>query len=416
MEDSSKDRSAHFAFGREPGPLEGKERAMQFRPASLDPSPTRVLRRLGAGLSHLARRRLRGSPLRVLRRWREWREETALDRRFGTDTSGRAQLDELSFESENKIFGITYMATPAKLFFSSMQCLPRDLSDYTFVDFGCGKGRALLNAAEYGFKQIIGVEFSPQLAEIAKRNVELYGTKTGNRRLVVTNADATLFDIPAGNCVLYFFNPFSIEVSSIVFRNIMQSLMESPRAIFIIWCYVTDAALPLFRSPDFIPYAGQFAPGPPWPEKGFIVFRGRNAPLDFLSALGLRPDSPETRRIIRKYSLTDRYAASPSTQHYGSPAGGMNLVAEGNRVVAIQIHVRAAHGYGPYEDTLPFELRSHMDRQEVDRLLGPPTVSDELGCRYERSEIRATLTLRFDPASRLAYIEIAAWPLGALPT
>jgi SAM-dependent methyltransferase len=383
---------------------------MQFRPDSLDPSATRILRRLGVGLSNLARRGLRGSPLRVLRRWREWREETALDRRFGTETSGWVQLDELNFESDNKAFGVIYMATPARLFFKSMEYLPNDLGDYTFVDFGCGKGWAMLNAAEYGFKNIIGVEFSPQLADIAKGNIEIYGTKTGNRQVSVTQSDAALFDIPAGNCVLYFFNPFSIEVSSVVFQNVMRSWAENPRPIFIIWCYVTEAALPLFRAPDFIPCAGQFAPGPPWPEKGFIVFRSRNAPLDFLGALGRSPDSAETRGIIRKYSLTDRHAASPATQHHGSRARGMNLVAEEDRIVAIQIYVQAAQGYGPYEDTLPFELRSRMDRQDAHRLLGPPTVSDELHCRYERPEIRATLTLRFDAGSRLTYLEIAAWP------
>jgi SAM-dependent methyltransferase len=33
----------------------------------------------------------------------------------------------------------------------------------TFLDMGCGKGRVLAMAAAYGFKEIIGVDLSPQL-------------------------------------------------------------------------------------------------------------------------------------------------------------------------------------------------------------------------------------------------------------
>jgi predicted RNA methylase len=42
----------------------------------------------------------------------------------------------------------------------------------TFVDIGSGKGRALIIAAEYAFKRIIGVEYSPSLATICRRNLE----------------------------------------------------------------------------------------------------------------------------------------------------------------------------------------------------------------------------------------------------
>ena len=35
--------------------------------------------------------------------------------------------------------------------------------DSIFVDFGCGKGRALLIASEYNFKSVRGVEFAHEL-------------------------------------------------------------------------------------------------------------------------------------------------------------------------------------------------------------------------------------------------------------
>lgn len=41
-----------------------------------------------------------------------------------------------------------------------------------FLDYGSGKGRALIMAAQYPFRRILGVEFSPQLSLIASQNIE----------------------------------------------------------------------------------------------------------------------------------------------------------------------------------------------------------------------------------------------------
>lgn len=41
--------------------------------------------------------------------------------------------------------------------------LPLDFEEYTFIDLGSGKGRALLIASEYPFRAVVGVELSPKL-------------------------------------------------------------------------------------------------------------------------------------------------------------------------------------------------------------------------------------------------------------
>ena len=50
-----------------------------------------------------------------------------------------------------------------------------------FVDFGCGKGRTLVVAAELGFAGVRGVEFAAELCESAEKNYRLYQKKSGNR-------------------------------------------------------------------------------------------------------------------------------------------------------------------------------------------------------------------------------------------
>jgi len=41
---------------------------------------------------------------------------------------------------------------------------------FTFIDFGCGKGRAMLLAAERPFRRLIGIDFSHELLMVARRN------------------------------------------------------------------------------------------------------------------------------------------------------------------------------------------------------------------------------------------------------
>ena len=85
---------------------------------------------------------------------------------------------------------------------------------YTFIDYGSGKGRALLLAAEWPFKAIIGVEFSRELHRIAEDNLRTYQNPGYRCRDIRTLCmDAVEFELPHEPAILYFYNPFSEAVS-----------------------------------------------------------------------------------------------------------------------------------------------------------------------------------------------------------
>lgn len=74
-------------------------------------------------------------------------------------------------------------------------------------------GRAVLLAAQYRFRSVIGVELHPTLARIGKRNLALWKAADRARapmRLVL--GDAEEFELPAGPCVVFLFNPFGAPV------------------------------------------------------------------------------------------------------------------------------------------------------------------------------------------------------------
>ena len=109
-------------------------------------------------------------------------EHSEFDRKFGVDTDGEfggwTFLSDLNIPSPNWIEGHNYAGIEPERFFAIFEKLPVRFEDFVFIDFGSGKGRALLLASEYPFKKIIGIEFSPQLNAIAKRNIALYASGT----------------------------------------------------------------------------------------------------------------------------------------------------------------------------------------------------------------------------------------------
>jgi len=99
------------------------------------------------------------------------------------------------------------------------------------VDFGSGKGGALMTFTRYPFAKITGVELSPELAAIAKENFRKLKIDSIN----VVVGDATEYTDLDGYNYFYFFNPFPCTVMSVVMENMSSSLIRRPRKAVIIY-------------------------------------------------------------------------------------------------------------------------------------------------------------------------------------
>jgi SAM-dependent methyltransferase len=106
----------------------------------------------------------------------------------------------------------------------------------TFVDLGCGKGRALLVATEFPFRAILGVELSPRLARIARRNAALIGQRHPQRTAVsVAVGDASVFPLPEGDLVIFLYHPFDAELMALVVAGIERALAAERRSVYVIY-------------------------------------------------------------------------------------------------------------------------------------------------------------------------------------
>jgi len=111
-----------------------------------------------------------------------------------------------------------------------------DYRDFTFIDFGCGKGRALLCAADFPFKRIIGVEWSKDLSAIATRNIEIYRSyRQKCTTLEVHCMNVVNYKFPASNIVLYMYNPFGPKIITQVFENVQRSALVSPHRFLVVY-------------------------------------------------------------------------------------------------------------------------------------------------------------------------------------
>jgi glycosyltransferase involved in cell wall biosynthesis/SAM-dependent methyltransferase len=154
------------------------------------------------------------------------------DRRRGVVTAGEVRDRDLGIKDLRNHW---YVATDYETFHRAMQQVRIRPGEDVFVDFGSGKGRAVLLAAEHAFRRIIGVEFSESLHEVARENVRAALPRLRCRDVELVHTDATQWKVPAEATVLFFFNPFDGEVLARVCANIRQSLAEAPRKITLIY-------------------------------------------------------------------------------------------------------------------------------------------------------------------------------------
>ncbi|RJQ56235.1 MAG: class I SAM-dependent methyltransferase [Nitrospiraceae bacterium] len=157
------------------------------------------------------------------------------DFRYGTDTVSHVELKNLDINSENYSRGHRYASTPAIAFKKLLDAIEFP-DDSVFVDIGCGKGKMLLLAPHFGFKRVVGVDFSEKLCECARKNISIYQQKTGrNAHIDVIHSDVVHYEIKDDENVFYLFNPFDEVILKKVLDNICSSVEKNPRPVYLIY-------------------------------------------------------------------------------------------------------------------------------------------------------------------------------------
>jgi SAM-dependent methyltransferase len=172
-----------------------------------------------------------------LRRFVFYIAESSFDLWHRVETRGIFFHDE-SVAQGDPVFAHAkhYGGTYPRSFRRYVRALGIDYARYSFVDLGSGKGKALLLAAEYPFRRIVGVELFEPWAQAARRNLvsaKRFHTVAGEVELVL--GDAATFDYPGEPLVVYIHNAFDAVLMNVVVGAIQRSLTSEPRDFYLIY-------------------------------------------------------------------------------------------------------------------------------------------------------------------------------------
>jgi len=215
---------------------------------------------------------------------RGWERAHPFDLAHGIDASGFASKEELDSSLPGVAPSQPYGASQPSSLRAALATLPR-LETCIFLDLGCGKGRPLFVASEFPFRGILGVELSPSLATVARKNAARIARRYPARTCVrIEVGDASVHPLPAGDFVLFLYNPFSPELTSLLVTRLEAALAAEPRSLYVVYCNpVFGAAFdasPLLtrRFARMVPYAQEELGYGPDVEDAVVVWQGGNAP------------------------------------------------------------------------------------------------------------------------------------------
>ena len=184
------------------------------------------------------------------------------DAAHGVDTSGLIPAGDLITGHPNDDHVTAYYGVAPSILRSLIDLWlatppPYPIHQYTFIDFGAGKGRAMLVASELPFRQVIGIELNPALADIAQANLEVWQashaadpTAPPIAPIRLLEQDALTFDFPRTPCIAFLFHPFEAPVLRILLRRIETQFASRPGELDILYVNAECRSV-LDRSPAF---------------------------------------------------------------------------------------------------------------------------------------------------------------------
>lgn len=162
-----------------------------------------------------------------------WMRRHPIDAAYGTATNGDLPPWLLSTGSAADAHTTAYAGCHPSALRDALASIPGP-ERRSFVDLGCGKGRALLVASEQPFRRILGIELAPGLVATARRNAAILARGHPDRTPIeVRHGDATAFALPDGDLVVFFYHAFGRPLIATVLATLAAA--AAGREIFLVY-------------------------------------------------------------------------------------------------------------------------------------------------------------------------------------
>jgi SAM-dependent methyltransferase len=174
-------------------------------------------------------------PLHRIRATAKETASRALERHLG-DSGGVVGREELGYDDHEEV---PFRASGWLTLPVALRGLDVGRGD-VLADLGCGKGRVVLQAARmHRFDRVIGVERSPELARLARENVERLEARGRLRagEVTIVQADIRDWDVPDDLTVAYIFNAFRGALFDEVVQALLDSYDRRPRPLRLVYVH-----------------------------------------------------------------------------------------------------------------------------------------------------------------------------------
>jgi SAM-dependent methyltransferase len=159
-------------------------------------------------------------------------QQRVFERWMGVSTSGNVYRADGVARTDRVFYtGSQWIAVRRSL--RRLGRTPREL----FVDLGAGKGQALLIAARLPYRRAIGIEFDPELAEAASKNVTSARARLRVPVVEVVTQDALEWHPHEDVSVVFMYCPFVGRLFHDVLPRVFESYDRRPRELFIVYCF-----------------------------------------------------------------------------------------------------------------------------------------------------------------------------------
>jgi hypothetical protein len=168
------------------------------------------------------------------------------DKQYNVDTfgpiemsrDGRAETKPGAFENSSILKGSSgYQPTATHWLDTINEYFAQNInmSEYSFVDVGSGKGKVIFYnlSKNQNYKEYAGIEADKEYHEIASKNLETTNL-VFDQPVFFINIDAREYDYVANNTIYYFFFPFDAEVfNEIINKNLDKMSNKNNYLVFL---------------------------------------------------------------------------------------------------------------------------------------------------------------------------------------
>lgn len=164
------------------------------------------------------------NPLRALRSAAKGVSELRMDRRIGVSTGRRDFARHVGSEPDSKPCQPAPYSLLAQI---EADILARGLPLRTFIDVGCGAGRALAYFSKLPFERMVGIEINPGVADLARRNMAaLRPDWLQAQRIDILTSDIREAEVDLAGSIIYLANPFG-DATMEAFVQMLQAQLQS---------------------------------------------------------------------------------------------------------------------------------------------------------------------------------------------